>query len=513
MSDASANNKRIAKNTLLLYIRTIFTMLISLYTSRVILDALGVEDYGIYNVVGGVVAMFSMISGSLSSSISRFLTFEIGRGDREKLKRIFSTSIYIQIALAVIVFVVVEVLAIWFLETQMQIPTGRMDAAHWVLQCTLMAFCINLISIPYNACLIAHEHMKTFAYVSIMEAVLKLGICYLVNILPTDKLVTYAILLTLLAGLIRFVYGVYCHRYFEETCGKAIFDKQLFKEMASFSGWSFFTSTNHMLNTQGINMLMNVYFGVVVNAARGVATQVESAVLQFVNNFTTAINPQITKSYAAGNIEQTYDLVCRGAKFSYLAMLVFSLPLICEAEMILNIWLKNVPDYAVVFTQLSLILGAIDSLGASSYTAAMASGRIKIYSLIITPLGSFVFPLTWLFFAFGASVVCTYYLYILVKLAVLISRFFLLREFIGMKLLTAYQRVVRPIIATTTVASIPPVIVLYAMGEGMPRFFLSVFVGLLSTCAASFFIGMTKGEQKVIIAKSSSLLARFKTHK
>ena len=281
----SENNKRIAKNTLMLYIRTLFVMVISLYTSRVVLQVLGVEDYGVYQVVGGLVAMFSVISSSLSSAISRFITFEIGRGDMERLKRIFSTSIIIQLCLCVIVTLAVEIGGLWFMHTEMQIPAGRLDAAEWVLHCSVLTFCINLLSIPYNACIIAHEHMKAFAYVSVVEAMLKLGILFLIIHSPIDRLVAYAILLTLAAALIRLAYTVYCHKHFEETKTKLIFDKSIFKEMSGFSGWSFFNNTSFILNNQGVSMLMNVFFGVTVNAARGIAIQVESAVLQFVNNF------------------------------------------------------------------------------------------------------------------------------------------------------------------------------------------------------------------------------------
>lgn len=512
MSNISANNKRIAKNTLLLYIRTAFLMVISLYTSRVVLKALGVEDYGIYNVVGGVVMMFSVISNSLSSAISRFITFEIGRGDNERLRRIFSTGVIIQIVLSAVVIIAVEGIAIWFLETQMQVPEGRMDAARWVLQFSLITFCINLISVPYNACIIAHEHMKAFAYVSILEAILKLGVCFCIMALPSDRLITYAALLTVTALIIRLIYGAYCHKHFEETRGKIIFDKSLTKEMAGFSGWSFFTNTNSLLNNQGVNMLMNVYFGVTVNAARGIANQVEYAVLQFVNNFTTAINPQITKSFAAGEIERTHDLVCRGAKFSYLAMLIFAVPLICETETILNVWLVEVPDYAVIFTQLSLILGMVDCLGSSGFTASMASGKIKKHALVLTPISFIEFPLTWIFFACGASVVWTYYLYIFVKVAVMITRTHLLEGFIGLRFSTFYKRTLQPSILATIAAAIPVALVVLLMPQGILRFFISMIVGFGSAMASSFYIGMTKGEREVIGAKAKSILYKFIKH-
>lgn len=259
MSDTSTNNKRIAKNTLLLYIRTLFIMLITLYTSRVILNTLGVSDYGIYNVVGGVVAMFSVISSSLSSSISRFITYELGHGDFERLKRIFTTSVNIQIGISFVILVLAETFGLWFLNTKMNIPANRMTAANWVLQCSLISFIINLISLPYNACIIAHEKMSAFAYISILEAILKLTVVYMLLISPYDKLSTYAVLLVIVALLIRLAYGQYCKRHFEESRYKFVYDKPLIKEMTGFAGWSFFGNGAYMLNTQGVDMLINIF--------------------------------------------------------------------------------------------------------------------------------------------------------------------------------------------------------------------------------------------------------------
>ena len=509
MTSTAENNKRIAKNTAMLYIRTLFVMLIAIYTSRVILDALGVEDYGIYQVIGGLVAMFAVMSNALSAAISRFITFELGRGDIEKLKRIFSTSLIIQIGISIIVLLVAEIVAVWFIETQMQIPPGRMDAAKWVLQCTLITFCVNLISIPYNACIIAHEHMKAFAYISIIDALLKLGVCFCIYISPIDKLVFYAVLLMLSAILVRLIYSVYCHRYFEESRTGFVFDRTIFKDMLSFSGWSFFTNTNFVLNNQGVNMLVNIYFGVTLNAARGIATQVEGAVLQFVNNFTTAINPQIIKSFASGDKDRMYELICQGAKFSYFAMLMMALPIICEADKILNIWLTVVPEYAVIFVQLSLILGLCDSIGASSYTACIASGKMKYYALVLTPIGLLEFPLTWLFFFYGAPVVSTYYLYILVKLLVVVVRLHVMKNLVGLKPDIFVKKVFYSILPTTIVAIIPSLFVVQFFEPSFIRLFVSIVIGILSVAFAAFYVGMTSLEQRVIKERISVFVSKI----
>lgn len=485
-------------------------MVISLYTSRVILKVLGIEDYGVYQVVGGLVTMFAVVSSSLSAATSRFITFEIGSGNKERLKKIFSTSLIIQFGISLVVLIIAEIVGIWFMQTQMQIPDGRMMAAHWVFQCSLITFCINLISIPYNACIIAHEHMKAFAYVSVIEVVLKLLICFLIAVSPVDRLISYAILLTFIAVTIRLIYTYYCHKHFEESRTKLVFDKQILKEMFGFAGWSFFSNTASIFNNQGVNMLINVFFGVTVNAARGIANQVEGAVLQFVNNFTMAVNPQITKSYAVGDKEGMHSLVCRSAKFSYFAMFIMALPIICEAENILSIWLTVVPEHTVIFAQLSLIMGMLDSIGSSGFAACMATGSLKRYALVITSIGFLEFPLTWLFFAYGAPVVSTYYLYIFVKVTVLIARMLLMRNMIGLKPSIYVSRVFVPIILTTIAAIIPALLVVHFMPHSIIRLLISVAVGVISVVVAALFIGMTINERTIILEKAANLFSRLR---
>lgn len=509
MSSAVIDNKRIAKNTVLLYVRTLFTMAISLYTSRVILRALGVEDYGVYQVVGGLVSMFSIISTSLSSAISRFITFEIGKGNEDRLKQIFSCSKIIQLGLAGIVAVVVEIVGLWFLFNQMQIPEGRTTAAMWVMQCSLLTFCVNLISVPYNACIIAHEHMHAFAYISILEAVAKLGICYLILISPMDRLIAYAILLAFLAIIIRSIYSLYCHKHFEESRVGFKFDPGLFREMAGFAGWSFFSNSTHVFNTQGVNMLFNVFFGVTANAARGIANQVESAVMSFVGNFTTAVNPQITKSYATGEEDGMYALVCRAAKFSYLAMLIFAVPILFETEKILNLWLTVVPEHTVIFVRMSLVLGMLDCIGQSSFTACMATGKLKKYSLIITPIGALEFPLVWIFFTIGSPVESAYYLYVLVKMLVLAARLYLMRDMLGFDPLVFIRKVYLRIIPTSLLSLVLPLLIVLLLPSSFIRLILTTILGVVSVGIFSLYVGMTQGERKTILTKVSGLTNKY----
>ena len=295
MSQTSENNKRIAKNTVALYLRTLITMAVGLYTSRVVLNVLGVDDYGLYNVVGGVVAMFSILTATLSQAISRYFTFELGKNDTKKLHVIFCTGVNIQLIMSMIVVVIAEIGGVWFLNSKMNIPPDRMIAANWVLQFSILSFVVTLISVPYNAAIIAHEKMKAFAYVGVLEASLKLAIAFVLFVSPIDKLITYGFLLVVVSVVIRLVYGNFCHKHFEECHYEFFIDKSLLTEMAKFAGLNAITCSAFMFNTQGVNILSNLFFGVAINAARGIALQVDTVIRGFVTNFTTAAKPQIIK--------------------------------------------------------------------------------------------------------------------------------------------------------------------------------------------------------------------------
>lgn len=508
MSDISASNKRIAKNTLFLYFRTILVMVISLYTSRVILATLGVEDFGTYNAVGGVVAMFGMISGALSSAISRFITFELGRGGTDRLKRVFSTSVNIQIGIALVIFMLGETIGLWFLNSKMSIPVGRMGAANWVLHCSLLTFAINLISIPYNAAIIAHERMSVFAYVSILEVSMKLAVAYLLYISLWDKLITYSILLVMVAACIRLVYGIYCSRHFAETRYEAVYDKSLVKEMAGFAGWSFLTNTAYLFNTQGVNILINLFFGVGVNAARGIATQVEHALVQFVNNFTTALNPQITKSYAVGNMQEMNMLIIRGAKFSYLLSLLICLPLIMETGFVLRLWLVEVPEHTVAFVRLAIVATMIDRLGNTGYTACMATGNIRRYVLWITGVGCLVFPLTYFAYRMGAAAEMAYVVFILVYIGVTATRLWIMKGLLHFPVWDFIREVVFRIVLVSAVALILPAVVISTMPQSFARLMISVAVTLLSVVASGYLFGLTGNERSKLIAKGVQLIGK-----
>ena len=509
-TDSSNNNKRIAKNTLLLYVRMLFLMVVSLFTSRVILNTLGVEDFGIYNVVGGIVAMFTIISGSLTSAISRFLTFELGKGDKEKLKTIFSTSVNIQLGLSAIIILIGEVVGIWFLNNQMNIPAERMMAANYILQCSLGIFVLNLLSVPYNASIIAHEKMGAFAYISILDIILKLAVAYAIMLFPFDRLISYGVLLLAESIFIRLIYGLYSKRNFEECTYHLIYDKAVLRKMVSFAGWNFLGVTAGTLNTQGVNILMNVYFGVAVNAARGIAVQASAAISQFVQSFTTAVNPQITKSYAAGDMTYMHTLVCQSSKFSAYLFLLMAIPLSVETPEIFEIWLKNPPEYAVLFFRLSLLGTLMDSvLSNSLMTAIFATGDIKKYQVYVTICGGMVFPLTWLAYLMGASPDSTYIIYFIIYCVVLYVRLHVIQQKVHLQIKEYVRRVLVKFIPVAVLSYLVPISIAYLLPASFGRILITTIVSVVITCAIIYSIGLTIGERNMVMSKVKKITNKY----
>ena len=501
-NQTSDNNKRIAKNTLLLYVRMLFTMVVSLFTSRVILNTLGVEDYGINNVVGGIVTMFTVLSGSLSSSISRFITFELGKGNLQRLKTVFSTSVNIQLGMSVLIIVIAEAAGICFLNTKMNIPHVRIVAANWVFQCAILTFVFNLLSVPYNAAIIAHEKMSAFAYISVVEVTLKLIIVYMLTISPFDRLKTYAVLLLCVSFIIRFIYGYYSKRHFEECTYHFVIDKPMLKEMTGFAGWNFLGNGAYMLNTQGVNILMNLYFGVAVNAARGVATQVEVALKQFVNNFTTAVNPQITKSYAQRNFSYMHKLVCCSAKFSAFLMMFFAVPIFLETDTILKIWLKTFPEYAAVFLRWIIISSFVDTVLVNPLvTAMLATGKIKRYQIIVTTISCLIFPLTWISFELGMQPQTGYIFYFIIYTILLGIRLYLLKDLIKLPVMMYVQDVLFKVLPVIVISFAVSGMIVYLMNPGIIRFLIVSVVSILTISVVEFFVGLTKQERSFILDK------------
>lgn len=509
MLDNSVNSKNIAKNTLFLYGRMLLSMVVALYTSRVILNALGLDDYGIYNVVGGVVGFFNIISGSLSASISRFIAFELGRGDEKRLSNVFCTSVNIQLIMSVIFILVVEILGVWFLNFKMNIPADRMYAANWVLQCSIVTFVVNLISVPYNATIIAHEKMGAFAYISILSTLLNLGVALLIEISPFDKLIFYALCILGINVLMRIIYGYYCGHHFKECRWRKIFDKFLLKDMFSFAGWNFIGAGTGILIGQGVNIVSNLFFGIAVNAARGIASNVDGVINQFVNNFTMALNPQITKSYAVAENDYMYDLVCKGAKYSYYLMFIMALPIFLETHQILILWLKQIPDYTVAFTRLTILISLSYVLSQTLITSMLATGNIKKYQIIIGSLSFFIFLLSCVFFKIGLPPYWSYVIQLIVFIVELIARMYLLKNMISLSIRKFVKEVLFPISKVSILAFIIPFVLYIMMDETILRLFLEVSICLVSAMSSICLVGLSRKEKNFIMSKVSLYVSKY----
>ena len=501
MQDPSTNSKRVAKNTLLLYFRMLFLMLISLYTSRVILNALGVEDYGIYNVVGGVVTMFSLLSGTLSAAISRFITFELGKNNIEKLKRVFSCSVTIQIGLAFIILVLSETVGLWFLNEKLVIPGNRLIAANWCYQLSIVTFLINLISIPYNAAIIAHEKMSAFAYISILEAIGKLAVAWCITINPIDRLVFYAFMVAVIAWIIRLVYGWYCKRHFEECTYHFIYDHILLKQMFGFAGWNFIGASSAVLSTQGVNIVLNLFMGPTVNAARAISVKVNTVITGFVHNFMIALNPQITKSYANGDKTYLFKLIFQCARLSYYILLLLSLPVIFSTHYILVVWLNLVPPHTELFVKLILILAMSDSISNPLITAMLATGNIRNYQIIVGGIQMMNLPISYLCLYYGAIPESVVIVAIVLSQFSLGARLFMLRGMIGINIREYLRIVYLNVIKVTVIAAFFPMILSLYMSESVYKFVIIVLVTILFTIMTELFIGCNKEERLIVSRK------------
>ena len=510
MSDTSSANKRIAKNTLVLYVRMLFTMGISLFTSRVILQTLGVEDYGISSVVGGVISMFTFINAAMVSSTQRYLNFELVRDDANQLRSVFSTSLQIHALIALAIIVLSETVGLWFLNEKLVIPEARMTAAMWVYQCSILSCAVSIMSTPYNAVIVAHEKMSAFAYISILDVSLKLLVVYLLVILPFDKLIILAILNLMVQLFIRYIYTLYCHRHFPESYFQFRFNKTLFKEMFGFAGWSFWGNLAAILYTQGLNMMLNIFFGPIVNAARGIAVQVQSAVQQFVGGFQTALNPQITKNYASNNLPQMHSLMFRSARFSFLLLFFLSLPVLMETNFILTLWLKTVPDDAVIFTQIMICISLIYTTANPCIIANQATGKVKIYQMVVGGILLMILPISYVVLKLGAPAYSVFIVHFCIESLAQFSRMYMLRKLIHLPLWQYMKNIYIPIVSTVVIAIILPLVVRMQVAEGWLRFLAVGFTCVLSVGASSYFIGFTKQERVFFLDKSLRLLRNMR---
>lgn len=497
----SENNKRIAKNTMFLYFRMLFIMAISLYTSRVVLNTLGVEDYGIQNVVGGVITMFAFINSSMSSATQRYITFAIGKGEEEKLQEVFATSLQIHAMIALIIIILGETIGFWFLYEKLVIPESRMTAAIWVYQCSIVSTVVGIMAVPFNADIIAHERMSVFAYISIVEVVLKLAIVYALLVSPMDKLITYALLLLAVQLLIISIYIRYCNKHFLETRYKHLCNVRLLKEMSSFAGWSFWGNLAYILYTQGLNMMLNMFFGPIVNAARGIAVQVQGAVQQFVGNFQMALNPQITKTYAQDDLEQMHSLMFRSARFSFFLLYFLTLPLLLETNWVLTLWLKQVPKDAVVFTQIMIAVSLIYTIANPCVIANQATGKVKVYQAVVGGILLMILPISYIVLHMGAPAYSVFIVHFCIECIAQFARMFMLRKLINLPMDQYLTNIYIPVILVVAVSCIAPFWVHSTMNEGFVRFLAVGTTCVVCVVAAVYSLGLRSSERSLITNK------------
>lgn len=509
MEEQIRNNKRIAKNTLVLYVRMIFVMLVSIYTSRVVLQSLGVSDYGIYNVVGGFVAMFSIVTSTLSGAISRFITFELGTKLKENLNKIFSTSISIQLILSLIVIILLDTIGLWFLNQKMVIDADRMTAANVVFQLSILSFVISLLVIPYNAVIVANERMSAFAWMTISDVVIKLGIAFAIANYDGDRLICYAALLVLASLLNELIYMVYCHKNFSYCKLKIQIDKPLLKEMFGFASWNFIGSLSTLMKQQGTNVLLNMFFGTVINAAQGITNQVNGIVNTFVQNLSLSINPQITKLYAAKQLPEMHSLMFATAKLLFALELILSLPIMLNTEFLLDLWLGTYPPISVDFIRLTFLTALPDVLSKPLMVAQQATGDMKKYELTVGVIQLLIIPISYIWLLLGGDATTTYIVTLIVVTACFVTRLFMLHPSIKFNYTQYFSTVFLRCLLATIIASILPVILYLLLSDGIAKFFLTSIVSVITSCLALLFIACTKTEREYLFSKVKQIKYQY----
>lgn len=510
MSNTSPNNNRIAKNTIFLYIRMLLTMAVTLYTSRVVLDVLGVEDFGIYNVVGGVVTMFAFLNGTISGVTQRYITYELGTGNKEKLKSVFSTAMCIHWLIAILILLLAETIGLWFVYNKLVIPDARMTAAVWVYQLSILSTIVFIISVPYNACIIAHEKMSAFAYISIVEVLLKLIVVIILKYFEFDKLIFYAILIFAVQLIIRLIYNEYCKCHFEEANYQFCMNHKIAKSMLGFTGWSLFGGFASVGMGQGVNILLNIFFGPSVNAARAIAMQVDGAVSSFCQNFQMAMNPQIIKNYASKKLENMHDLVFASSKFSFFLLLLLSLPIIIKTKYILELWLMNVPDHAVAFLKITLLIALINSLATPLMTSANATGKIKKYQVVCGLLLLIIIPLSYFTLKLGGKAEIVFLIHLFIVAVTQIFRILIVGRLISMSLIKYLHNVILPVIKVTIIGSCLPILVASLISNNLYGFILVCLCSSVSILFTAYFLGINSKEREFLVQKLVSLSNRLK---
>jgi O-antigen/teichoic acid export membrane protein len=494
-----SDNKRIAKNTFFLYIRTFVSIIVSLYTTRVVWQVLGIENYGIYNVVGGIVLMFNFLNAAMVASSQRFISFELGKGASGNLSKVFSISVRVHLILAAVILLLAETVGLWFVNCKLNIPSDRFFAANCVYQASVFSFLVVVISVPYNALIVAYERMKVYGYFGLLEVALKLAIVYMLLLIPYDKLIVYSLLVLTVSVFMRIIYNIYCKRHIPECQFIKCKDKGLLRGMFSFAGWSLIGNMGFSLRDQGLNVMLNMFFNVAMNAAKGMATSVLSVIQGFTGTFQMAVNPQITKLYASGNESGMIKLVLYSTKYSFFLLLFIAVPFFFQCGYVLNLWIGNVSDEMVMFMRLALIMALIDSMASPAVTAMQATGNIKKFQIVISLVMLSSLPLAYIWLKLNHDPYIVSYAAIITSLAGLYARLLLLSQSTQFSLKEFARKVACRVIAVS--ALIVPIA--YYLYKNIP----STIIGLIMYCicvliisiAVVYIVGLTKEERSTIV--------------
>ncbi len=513
MQENTSNNKRIAKNTLYMYIRMLITMVVGLYTSRVVLATLGASDFGLYNVIGGIVVVLASINGTLATGTQRFLSYAIGENNEEKLNTVFSTAVLIHLIFAIILFIIAETIGLWFLSCKMNIPIGRETAAFWVYQFSIITTVINIIQVPYMSAIIAHERMNVYAYMSIYDVAAKLLVVYLILVAQYDKLIFYAALICVVSTTSALLYNVYCRSKFPECKLHPKMDWAVFREMAFFSGWNIFGCVAVPLQTQGLNILLNIFFNTIVNAARGIAVQINNIIIQFVNNFQTAVNPQIVKLYAAGQKEEMIHLVINNSKFAGFLYLIIAVPLFVEIEFVLDIWLVEYPEYTIPFVRIILIQSLIQTLTRPVVMVVHAVGKMKGPNLTAGIALLLAVPMTYVLLKMGLDPVSVFAINLIPWLLETFFELYFENKYIDFPIWGFYKNVyllVFPI--ALVIVAVPYLVHVVLPIEGWWRFLVVCSISVITSSVVIFYFGLSKHLREMVIAKGKTIISS-KLHK
>lgn len=492
-------NKRIAKNTIYLYIRMLFTTAIGLYTVRAILNLLGETDYGIYNVVGGCVTMLSFISGTLSTSSQRYFSMHIAQNNTQNLNQWFCLNINLYAIIAIACIVLLESIGLWFINTQLTIPEGRIFAANIVYQLSVLSFCIGIFQVPYMALVIAHEKMNAFAYIGVIEGIAKLVIVVILSYTYFDRLIMYGILLCLVSIAITFAYIIYCRKHFNESKYKFYWNNNKIKELASFSNWHLLGTISNVIRGQGINILLNVFFSPVVNAARAIAYQVENAVLQLNNNFFVAVKPQIYKYYSLKETENLHTLIFRSTQMSFFLTSILSLPLLFESNYVLTLWLIEVPEYAVIFTRIILVMGIIDSSNGAMICPILATGEIRNFYIATGLIYIATLPISYIALKLGAQPYVVMIIALIISIITMFVRMYFLKIQINLTI-SKYIKMISSIFISIIITVIPLLLISQTFDQGIVRLICSIIVSTISLIVTYYYFVITNSDRKLILS-------------